>query len=431
MEGGALKHMKSNISLALGRRKIKISLDRAVLSGVQSKNKPLPNSPENALSSPYESPSLREMLRYVKDITVVVPDATRSWEQVPLMAQAIRREIRSGGRFPVTWVIGGGQHRLPTREETEMLLEDIPLAGDVVSPHDSLKGIDTGEKTSRGTPVILHEAVAQADSLILLGGIVHHDLAGFSGGRKSLLPGVSDGISIQHNHSLCLEGETFASGVECGRLEGNPVAEDMAEYEELVLRTRKGFLLNVIPDSSGSPYCYIAGHPIRAWRYGTEIASLLQTLWIQESVPLVLVSCGGYPYDIDLYQATKSISAVLQALAPGGGILLCAGLEDGAGPGTFAQSLALAMEAPELAMSELSKNFTIPAFIASKVVFDLKGHPAALMTEKPGLPFLGETFLNSAEAISWLNKYIPKGPALCVEAGNCVVVKKNIKGDGL
>lgn len=416
--------MKSLHSFALGRRTLDISLERPILETQILGNRPIPNSPEKALALPCESPLLRNMAREVSDIAVVIPDATRSWQDVPRMTQAIRRELREGGRMPVTWIIGGGQHRLPTKNEIQMLLEDIPLSGDKILCHDSTQGVRTGDVTSRGTPVILHQSVARADLIVPIGGIAYHDLAGFSGGRKALLPGISGAEAIQHNHALSLVGATIASSVQCGALKGNPVAEDMEEYAQIVFSERKGFLLNVIPDENGNPYCYVAGDPFQAWLKGTELAQQLQTLWISEKASLVLVSCGGYPYDIDLYQSTKAISAVLHALDSKGGLVLFAGLEDGAGPGTFGEDFRLAIEEPERAMQKLQQNFSIPAFIASKIVADLKGHPAALVSDRSDLPFPGEVFTNEKEALEWIEKKIPVGPALCVPAGNCVTVRR-------
>jgi nickel-dependent lactate racemase len=410
-------------TFASGRRTIDLLLDRRVITAEISKETPLPNRPEDALAAPCESPLLRFLARQVSDIVVILPDATRAWQNVPFMAQALRREIREGGRMSVKWVIGGGQHRLPTAKEIKMLLEDIPLRGDSILCHNSAEGVRTKEITSRGTPVILHQAVARADLIVSAGGIAYHDLAGFSGGRKSILPGASGSEAIQHNHALSLKGSNFDPAVGCGYLKGNPVAEDMAEYQSLVLAERKGFLLNVIPDGKGNPYCYTAGDPVRAWLQGTVWAQELQTLWVSEKASLVAVSCCGYPYDIDLYQATKSISAVLHALEPKGGLLLFAELEDGAGPGSFGEDFRLAIEQPEAALGKLQDNFTIPAYIATKMASDLKSHPAALVTDRTDMVFPGKIFADGSKALQWLKKQIPPGPVLCVPAGNCVTIK--------
>ncbi len=352
----------------------------------------------------------------------MLPDATRLWQDVPRMACANRREIGEG-KAAVMWIIGAGLHRAPTEEEKNLLLGGASRPGETVIWADPARAADTGMVTSRGTPVTVAPEALGADLLVLAGGIVYHDLAGFSGGRKGLLPGISGRVSVQNNHGLSLRGGMEGLEVNVGRLSGNATAEDMEEYGRLLEKGRTIFLLNVVPDETGKPHCYTAGSLDEAWSRGVEMARVLQTLHIPGKAALVVVSSGGYPYDIDLYQATKAVTASLGALKPGGGLILCAGLEDGLGPGNFASDLPLALCDPGALLRRLEADFTIPGFIALKVPHDMKGHPAALVTEKEGTPFPGETFTSFDAAMEWILPRVPPGPAVYVRSGNCIVLR--------
>ncbi|MGI6790073.1 hypothetical protein [Aminivibrio sp.] len=171
------------------------------------------------------------------------------------------------------------------------------------------------------------------------------------------------------------------------------------------------------------PHCYAAGSLEAGWKKGVELAKVLQTLYIPRKAALIVASSGGYPYDIDLYQATKTISACLGALLPGGGLVLCAALEDGMGPGNFGRDLLLSLSDQEALFRQLQQNFTIPGFIALKIVHDMKTHPAALIAAKEDVPFPGRTFASFDEGMKWIRPRVPHGPVVYVPAGNCIVLK--------
>lgn len=410
------------LQIPLGRKTIPWNPPRDVVIPGPRGGRPQGGTPEDALVAPIGSPRLSSLASRAGKIAIVLPDATRLWQNVPRMAGALRKEIGEGP-VAVTWIIGAGLHRAPTEEEKELLLGGASRPGDAVVWSDPEKVADTGMVTSRGTPVAVAPEALGADLLVLAGGIVYHDLAGFSGGRKGLLPGISGRASVQNNHGLSLRGGIDGLEVNVGRLRGNATAEDMEEYGRILEQGRTIFLLNGIPDETGKPHCYAAGSLGEAWGRGVEMARALQTLHIPEKAALVVVSSGGYPYDIDLYQATKAVTASLGALKPGGGLILCAGLEDGLGPGNFAADLPLALSNPRALLRQLEENFTIPGFIALKVPHDMKGHPAALVTERKGTPFPGETFSSFDAALEWLLPRIPPGPVVYVQSGNCIVLR--------
>ena len=406
-----------------GREKISWNSPESTVIPRPRGERPPRGTPEDALNHPVASAPLRERAANARRVTIVLPDGTRLWQNVSLMARALRHEIAQAGAAEVTWLVGAGLHRAPTEEEIALLSGDALLPGDRIFWADPGKVRNTGLVTSRGTPVAIAPEALDADLLVLAGGIVYHDLAGFSGGRKGILPAISGRESVQNNHRLSIARGLEGLEVNAGRLEGNGTAEDMEEYRALVETLVPLFLLNVVPDDTGSPWCYTAGSAGPAWRRGVDFARALQTLYIPERAALVVVSSGGYPHDIDLYQATKSVTATLGALLPGGGLLLCAGLEDGMGPGSFARDFPLSLRDQGALLKQLEEDFTIPGFIALKVPHDLKGHPSALVTPGEGIPFPGQTFSSFEKGLEWILSRVPRGPVVFVGSGNCVFLK--------
>lgn len=412
--------MERTIPVRIGRRTEEWIPGRDVLLPQPRPHAIERNTPEEALASPIGAEPLEAFVGTRKPV-VVIPDATRSWQRVSLMARAVRSRL---GERPVTWIVATGQHRAATEEEFRTLLGEALRPGDATLSHDCGRVRDMGRRTSRGTPVTLCPEVADAGAVILAGGIVYHDLAGFSGGRKGLIPGVSGRESIRANHALSLRDGSICPGVGCGLLDANPVAEDMAEYARLCADVLDLYLLNVVPDGDGNPYRYVAGNAEEAWAEGVRVARAIQTLRIPARVGCVVTSCGGYPGDINLYQATKAVSAVAEVLRPGAGVLLCADGEEGMTDG-FGAAMKLGMASREALLEELERNFTIPGFIALTTLRDLARRPFALVTSRPReevfLP--GEVFPTLAQAWEWMKRRIAPGPVLYVGAGNGVGVR--------
>lgn len=378
---------------------------------------------DEALEQCIGSPRLEELSEGVSKIAVVVPDATRAWQRVPLMAEPVRRRLAQCGVESVDWVIGGGQHRLPTDEEIELILSSAPSSNDRILPHDAFKAVPLSRKTTAGTPVELHPAVAEAELVVVLGGITHHDLAGYSGGRKGIIPGVAGRRSTQHNHGLAFLGTGIHPGVRCGSLDENPIHRDMMEFVRTALEGKKSFLLNVIGDKEGRPATYVAGSIEEAWAKGIEEAEALQGLYIDEPADLVIVSSGGYPFDIDLYQAVKAVSATYGAVRPGGGLILVADLPEGLGYPDFGTTLVKAMDDFGSALEEVRQNFTIPPFIALKTVKNLVELNSALVTPKTDIEYPGMVTRSLDEAFRRIAKEVKPKKAVVIPSGNSIALK--------
>lgn len=377
-----------------------------------------------AIQEPIDSPPLEQLAVNARHVVIIVPDATRSWQNSPQMAVAVRECISAVSDVPVTWLVALGQHRDMLESEREAVLGRAMLPGDRLAPHDCDHCTDTGLFTKMGTPVIVDEEVLKADLVVMIGGITYHDMAGFSGGRKSLMPGVSGRRSIVMNHAHCLTAAGINPSADCGLLDGNPMAEDQMDYVGMVLRGKASFLLNTVADGDGRPAAWVAGSWVSAWQAGTKAAISLQTLWIPRKARRVVSSSGGYPFDIDLYQGTKALFAVLESLTSDGALVLVSDLEDSLGPGNFESALRRALIDPKEVLDEMQSAFTVPGYIAVRTVLELRRRPAALVTSRKNVPFPGEVFATMSEAEQWLQKVSGRdGLSVLVPSGNAVHIK--------
>jgi nickel-dependent lactate racemase len=169
--------------------------------------------------------------------------------------------------------------------------------------------------------------VLKADLRIALGNVEPHYFAGYSGGLKAIVPGVCSANTIRHNHAQMIE-----AGARAGVLDGNPVREDLEEGASLV---GVDFLLNVLLDSSHQVAVAAAGHPVEAHRWLCRAADYLSRTPVAQPADIVLVSAGGYPKDINMYQAQKALDNAAEAVRPGGTIVWVAECAEGLGNATF------------------------------------------------------------------------------------------------
>ena len=183
--------------------------------------------------------------------------------------------------------------------------------------------------TDRGTPVEVNRALKNFSHVILTGAIGFHYFAGFTGGRKSICPGLASARTIEATHVLALDFDTGArrAGVGTGKLDGNAVNE---ECERVAALIKPRFSVNVVVDQRGRVVRVYAGHWRAAHRAGCEDYLATHSIGIAERRDLVIVSCGGAPWDINLIQAHKALEMAVQ-VTEGGTIVLLAECGDGLG----------------------------------------------------------------------------------------------------
>lgn len=290
-----------------------------------------------ALDAPINSARLEELIKPHESVVIVVPDATRAAcvdRIAPLLVERLNQHGLSDRQ--ISFLIGGGIHRAPTAEEIYAILGSSVPARIEVHPHDandaaSLASLGT---TMRGTPVILNRRLIEADRVIVVGAISLHYIAGFSGGRKAILPGCAAERSIQANHLLSFNLEKLEKrpGIESGCLEGNPVHEDMLEAVGMLNPT---FLVNTVLDQHNEIVAVYAGHWRDAHLRGCEEYLASHTVEVDERRPLVIVSASGAPRDINLIQSHKAMEHASQVLADGGTMIALAECAQGLGRDDF------------------------------------------------------------------------------------------------
>ena len=247
-----------------------------------------------------------------------------SWVVVPCVLD----ELEKAGveDKDVTVVFGLGSHRKQTEEEMKRLVgEDV---------YNRVKCIDSDPDDvehmgycKNGTPVDIFRTVADADRRILLGNVEYHYFAGYSGGMKAIMPGVSSRAAIQANHKNMISPDSYA-----GHLEGNPVRDDIEEVYDFC---PVDFIVNVALDDHKKIAFAAAGHHVTAHREACKFLDSIYKIKIDKPADVVIVSTGGYPKDINLYQAQKSIDNVKHAVREGGIMVLAASCKEGYGSDVF------------------------------------------------------------------------------------------------
>ncbi|MEW6232895.1 MAG: nickel-dependent lactate racemase [Chloroflexota bacterium] len=322
-------------AMAYGQGQKAISLPQEKISSVLE---PAPSQPLadpkatmlRALREPVDAPPLAGWARPGGKVVVIANDVTRlarSEAFLPLMLD----ELNLAG-IPdreVQVVFSNGSHRAHTPEEQRMLVGEETARRVALFDHDCRDHANLVELgiTSRGTRVLINKRVVQADRVILTGSVVHHYFAGFGGGRKAILPGVSAYETLCQNHSWMLDPHARA-----GKMDGNPVHEDMMEAMKMV---RPPYLFNVVLNEQKEFVGVFAGDYDKAHRECCRLVDQIYGVTVSAKADLAIVSCGGHPKDINMYQSHKTLENAARAVRPGGVIVLFAACPDGPGSDLF------------------------------------------------------------------------------------------------
>lgn len=283
-----------------------------------------PQEIKRALDHPVNSKRLSEIPG--KNAVIIVNDITRP-TPTSIILPPIISELKAGGINDITIVFGLGIHRKQTEDEKKTILGH--LYGKVKSiEHDTGNCVYLG-KTSRGTPVEIFRPVTEADIVICTGTIEFHYYAGYSGGAKSILPAVSSKRSIYANHALMLESRASA-----GRADSQ-VREDIEEAGRLL---GIDFMLNVVLNEKKQVIHAVSGDCIDAHREGSRFLDKISKIKV-EPADIMVVSAGGWPKDIDIFQSHKAIEHVKNAVREGGSIILAAECSEGYGNRIFEEWL--------------------------------------------------------------------------------------------
>ncbi len=255
------------------------------------------------LERPIGSPRLRELARGRRNAAIITSDSSRPVPSRALLGPVLA-ELEAGGigADAVDVVIGGGAHRPPYPREIEALLGREWAARLRVKCHDyrAVDLVDLG-RTAAGTPLLVDPVVAAADLRISFGQVEPHEFAGFTGGRKAILPAVCGEATIVANHSLANLGHPRARP---GVLDGNPIHEEMLEAARIA---RLDFIVNVALGGDLKPLAVAAGDPFAAHARLTDFVRGYAQVERPEGPLDVVLTGPGAPLDINLYQSTKPL----------------------------------------------------------------------------------------------------------------------------
>lgn len=289
---------------------------------------------ERALAKPIGSPGLAELAAGKKTCTVIISDHTRPVPSGDILPPVLRQLRQGNPDIRITLLVATGFHRLTTRQELTAKLGEKIAGSETIVVHDAFdpdSNVRIGTLPS-GAPLVIDRAAVETDLLVAEGFIEPHFFAGFSGGRKSILPGVCDRTTVLGNHC----GAFIASPcARTGVLEGNPLHRDMVAAAELA---KLAFIVNVVIDEDKKTVAAFAGDFRRAHEAGV---SFLRPYCEVTAVPgdIVITSNGGAPLDQNIYQSVKGLTAAEASAKEGAVLIMCAELADGTGGEGFYTSL--------------------------------------------------------------------------------------------
>ena len=259
-------------------------------------------------------------------VVFIVTDHTRptpSRKILPLVWERISSRVH---REDVTIIVATGTHRAPTDAELDALLGGMRREFRVLIHNCDHDLVEVGT-SSRGTPILINRTVVDADHVVSIGHIGMHYYAGYSGGRKNILPGVAGRETIERNHAQLLD-----FNCEGCVYHGNPISEEMSEAARLV---NIDFIVDVVLGSDGRVVKIVVGDIEAAHAVGRATWDDIFKVSLPARADLVIASAGGHPKDIDLYQAYKGLYNAAKAVRDGGMILLVAACPDGIGHPVF------------------------------------------------------------------------------------------------
>ena len=318
----AVKHDDARFSL------LQPSEDTHALSDVELGDK---------LDSPIDSRALEEIVQPGESTLFVVPDATRRTACGQVINLLVRRLIANGtAPHEMAVIFATGIHRVVTEEEKHAIL--TPFIAQRIktldhNPRDLMQIVRMGE-TKSGITAELNRAVTQFDHVVLVGGASFHYFAGFTGGRKLICPGLASAKTISATHKLAFDCETHdrADGVGTGMLDGNPVHEAFVEASTFA---KPSFAVTTIVNDEGDAIDLYCGDWISSHRAACDAFAQRNTVQISEKRDVVIASCGGSPYDINMIQAHKALETASQACNDGGTIVMLAECSEGLGRNDF------------------------------------------------------------------------------------------------
>jgi lactate racemase len=332
---------------------------------------------ERALKEPIGTKRLGEIVKPESKVAIVVDDHTRKAPSEAMLLPVLAELNGAGVKDEnVTVIFGCGTHRAVKPQEAELLL-GLEALKRVKTISHSCSGTDlvqVGTTKTHGNKVLVNRVFAEADVRVLLGDVNFHYYAGYGGGRKSVLPAISGAETIQHNHAMLLNPNARS-----GNLQDNPVHVDMTEAARLA---KVDFIVNVVENKKGEIVKAFAGDLEQAFMEATKLVDEMYRVTVDRRSDIIVVSAGGYPADMNLYQAYKALDNALDAVKRGGVIILVAECLEGHGNQVFYEWMTRLGELKNVER-EVKRNFVMGGHKAYYLLKTLQNHQIILVSSMP------------------------------------------------
>lgn len=347
-----------------------------------------------ALREPIGSKTLDETVKPASKVVIVVDDATRPAPSRIIVPPLLNKLNQLGvGDKDISIIFGCGTHREVKQAEAKELLGNDVVNRVRTLNHDCFAkdNVFLGTTKKHGTKVSVNKVFAEADFRILTGDIEMHYYAGFGGGRKSVLPAISSIETIQHNHALTLHPEARTS-----ILEGNPVHEDMVEAARLA---GVDLIVNAVMNSKGEIVRVFAGDLEQAFYEGVKLVEEMYKVPIDRRANIVIVSPGGHPADINLYQTYKAIDNALDSVKRGGVIVVVAECPEGYGNEMFCEWMTKFKDLKTVE-KEIKRHFDLGGYKAYRLLKALEKAQIILVSTMPDYYAVNVFGLRTARALN-------------------------------
>jgi lactate racemase len=349
---------------------------------------------ERALKEPIGSKHLSEIVKPESKVAIVVDDATRKAPSEAMLLPVLAELNAAGVKDEnVTVIFGCGTHRAVTPEEAAALLGTEALKRVKTISHccTATDSVYIGTTKMHGNKVHVNRAFVEADVKVLLGDVGFHYYAGYGGGRKSVLPAVCGEETIKQNHALLLH-----ASARTGILEDNPVHVDMTEAARLA---KVDFIVNVVGNKKGEIVKAFAGDLEAAFLEAVKLVDEMYRVTIDRRADIIVVSAGGHPADINLYQAYKGLDNALDAVKRGGVIILVAECPEGHGNQVFYDWMTKLLDLKNVER-EVKRNFVMGGHKAYYLLKALQNHQIILVSSLPDYYATSIFKLKTARAVN-------------------------------
>ncbi len=349
---------------------------------------------DRALKEPIGTKRLSELVKSEYKVAIVVDVATRKTPG-EIMLLPVLAELNGAGVKDenVTVVFGCGTYGAVKPEEALKLIGEEALKRVKTVSHDfrSPDLVNAGTTKTHNNKVLVNRVFMESDVKVLLGDVDLNYYAGYGGGRKGVLPGICGEETIKQNHSMLV-----SANARSGNLVDNPVHVDMTEAARLA---KVDFIVNVVANRKGEVVKAFAGDLDAAFLEAVKLYDEMYRVVVDRRADIIVVSAGGYPSDISLYEAYKGLDNSLDAVKRGGVIILVAECPEGHGNQVFYEWMTRLADIKNVER-EIKRNFVLGGYKTYYLLKALQNHPIILVSSLPEYYATSVFKLKTARAVN-------------------------------